>query len=246
MRAGSRSERSSRPNWSPPSRARVSCGLSRRPSRRASVSRIESPTAMPTESLTCLKRSRSITITVGRMVESAVREGERGVEPVEEQFAVRQAGEVVVHGVVQQALLGGLELGHVGERADEPHHFAVGADHRARLEREPQVMPVRACAGGIPGSGGRAAARARRRARRGSGRDRAGAAPRASARPSLRARRACRPSIASVSGLSEHAIVRERPSPRSCRRRRSAPARGARRRRRSRWRRRRRRHAASP
>jgi len=37
-----------------------------RVSRRASVSRIESPTAMPTESLTCLKRSRSITISVGR------------------------------------------------------------------------------------------------------------------------------------------------------------------------------------
>ncbi len=87
-----------------------------RPRRRASVSRIESPTAMPTESLTCLKRSRSITITVGRMVESALRERKRRIEPVEEQLAVRQAGEVVVHGVVQQALLGGLELGDVGER----------------------------------------------------------------------------------------------------------------------------------
>ena len=39
--------------------------LIERVSRRAKVSRIESPTAMPTESLTCLKRSRSITINVG-------------------------------------------------------------------------------------------------------------------------------------------------------------------------------------
>src|SRR5271170_2132944 len=66
MRAGSCSDIRIRPNWSPASRARVSCGLRMRVSRRASVSRIESPTAMPTESLTCLKRSRSITISVGR------------------------------------------------------------------------------------------------------------------------------------------------------------------------------------
>ena len=48
-----------------------------------------------------------------------------------------------MHGVVQQPLLGGLELGHVGERADQSHHLAVRADHRPRLEREPQVMAVR-------------------------------------------------------------------------------------------------------
>ena len=36
------------------------------------------------------------------------REGERGLEPVVEELAVRQAREVVVHRVVQQALLGGL------------------------------------------------------------------------------------------------------------------------------------------
>ena len=62
---------------------------------------------------------------------SARANDERGFEAVEEQLAVRQAGEVVVHRVVQQPLLGGLELGHVGQRADEAHHFAVGADHRA-------------------------------------------------------------------------------------------------------------------
>ena len=69
---GSRSDRRMSANWSPARRASVSCGLSSRPSRRASVSRIESPTAMPTESLICLKRSRSITITVGLIAGSAL------------------------------------------------------------------------------------------------------------------------------------------------------------------------------
>ena len=48
-----------------------------------------------------------------------------------------------MHGVVQQPLFGVLEFGDVGQRADQPHHLAVGADHRPRLEREPQVMAVR-------------------------------------------------------------------------------------------------------
>ena len=42
-----------------------------------------------------------------------------------------------MHGVVQQAFLGSLELGHVAQRADQPHHFAIGADHRPRAQREP-------------------------------------------------------------------------------------------------------------
>ncbi len=78
----------------------------------------------------------------GRSVGVGLGEAEHGVEPVEEQFAVGQAGEIVVHGVVQQPLLGGLEFGHVGERADEPDDFAVGADDRPRAQREPQIMPV--------------------------------------------------------------------------------------------------------
>ena len=98
---------------------------------------------MPTESLTCLKRSRSITITVGADRRIRLGEGQHRFEPVEEKLPVRQAGEIVVHGVVQQPLFGGLEFGDVGERADEAHHLAVGADHRARLEREPEIMAVR-------------------------------------------------------------------------------------------------------
>ena len=67
--------------------------------------------------------------------------GHRG-EPVDEQLAVRQAGQVVVHGVVQQPLFGILGFGDVGQRADDARHFAVGADHRARLQREPHEVAV--------------------------------------------------------------------------------------------------------
>ena len=41
--------------------------------RRASVSRMESPAERPTDSLTCLKRSRSMTSTVGRSARPAPR-----------------------------------------------------------------------------------------------------------------------------------------------------------------------------
>ena len=69
-------------------------------------------------------------------------QAEHGFEPVEEQLAVGQAGEIVVHGVVQQPLFGGLEFGDVGQRADQADDFAVGADHRPRAQREPQIMAV--------------------------------------------------------------------------------------------------------
>ena len=108
MRSGSRSESRIMANSSPAMRASVSCGFSSRPSRRDSVSRIESPAEKPTDSLTCLKRSMSMTSTVGRTPSSWLAKVERRLEAVVEELAVRQAGEVVVHGVVQQALLGGL------------------------------------------------------------------------------------------------------------------------------------------
>ena len=47
-------------------RANVSRGCSMRPSRRATVSRMESPAETPTESLIFLNRSMSMQITVGR------------------------------------------------------------------------------------------------------------------------------------------------------------------------------------
>ena len=48
-----------------------------------------------------------------------------------------------MHAVMQHALFGVLEFGDVGERADHARHLAVGADHRARLQREPHEMAVR-------------------------------------------------------------------------------------------------------
>ena len=143
MRSDSRSDSRISANWSPESRASVSCGLSSRPSRRASVSRIEVADRDADEVVDLLE-AVEIDHHHGRP-DRRIGLGERQhrLEPVEEQLAVRQAGEVVVHGVVQQPLLGVLELGDVGERADQPHHLAVGADHRPRLEREPQIMAVR-------------------------------------------------------------------------------------------------------
>ena len=67
---------------------------------------------------------------------------QHGFDPIKKQFAVGQASQIVVHGVVQQAFFGGLERGHIGERADEPHHLAIGTDHRTRSQRKPQVMPI--------------------------------------------------------------------------------------------------------
>jgi hypothetical protein len=63
-------------------------------------------------------------------------------EAVDEQFAVRQAGEVVMHGIVQQPLLGVLGLGDVGQRADHAGDFAVGADHGPCFQREPHEVAV--------------------------------------------------------------------------------------------------------
>ncbi len=47
-----------------------------------------------------------------------------------------------MHGIVQQALFGVLVFRDVGQGADDAGDFAVGADHRARLQREPHEMPV--------------------------------------------------------------------------------------------------------
>ena len=69
-----------------------------------------------------------------------LRERQGRVEPIEEQFPVRQAGQIVVHGVVQQPFLGDLCLGDVAERADDADHIAVGPDDGPRLHAEPEIM----------------------------------------------------------------------------------------------------------
>ena len=47
-----------------------------------------------------------------------------------------------MHGIVQQAFLGVLGFGDVGERSHHAGNFAVGADHGARLQREPHEVAV--------------------------------------------------------------------------------------------------------
>ena len=104
----------------------VSCGRISRSSRRDKVRSTLSPTLSPTVSFTCLKRSISMVISVGRMA-SSVRDEDEGVgDAIEEQLAVRQAGEIVVHRVVQDAFLRLARLGHVGERAGDAHDLVVG------------------------------------------------------------------------------------------------------------------------
>ena len=60
---------------------------------------------------------------------------ERAFQPVEEQFAVGQAGQMIVDRVVQDALGRGAALGHVLERADHPHHVAAGVEHGRAFSR---------------------------------------------------------------------------------------------------------------
>ena len=75
-------------------------------------------------------------------VRLGLRVGHRGREAVEEELAVRQAREVVVHGVVQQTLLCGLGVGNVEQRADAADHLAVVAEDGPRAQAEPLVVPI--------------------------------------------------------------------------------------------------------
>ena len=71
MRGGSRSDSTNSPQLIAGERASVSFGFNSRPSLRAKLSRMESPTAMPTENIHLLEAVEIDHITVGRMVESA-------------------------------------------------------------------------------------------------------------------------------------------------------------------------------
>src|SRR5690606_25199783 len=64
------------------------------------------------------------------------------LQPVHEELAVGQAGQVVVNGVMQQPLLGLLLFGHLHHRADTADDLAVRPDDRARAQREPVIMAI--------------------------------------------------------------------------------------------------------
>ena len=97
---------------------------------------------MPTESLTCLKRSRSITITVGLIAGSALakastlsrrsRNNSRLGRPVRLSCTAscRSRSSAFLNSVTSVSV------------PDQPHHLAVRSDHRPRLDREPEVMAV--------------------------------------------------------------------------------------------------------
>ena len=64
------------------------------------------------------------------------------IKPIEKEFAVREACQVVVYRIVQQPFFGDLAVGDVREGADHAKDFAVCADHRSCAKFEPEVMPV--------------------------------------------------------------------------------------------------------
>ena len=47
-----------------------------------------------------------------------------------------------MNGIVEEPLLSGLELGDIGDRADQPDHLAVRPDDRPRPQGEPQIVAV--------------------------------------------------------------------------------------------------------
>ena len=63
-------------------------------------------------------------------------------ETVEEQLAIWKAGQIVMHGVVQQAFFCLFLLRHIDERSDTTHHFAIRADDRAGAKRIPVIVTV--------------------------------------------------------------------------------------------------------
>ncbi len=62
---------------------------------------MESPAESPAASLICLNRSMSMLMMAGRMRLSDLRERQGRADAIEEELAVRQAGQIVMHGVVQ-------------------------------------------------------------------------------------------------------------------------------------------------
>ena len=69
-----------------------------------------------------------------------LRERQDRVDAIEEKLPVRQAGQIVVHGVVQKPFLGDLCLGDVREGADNTDHLAVGPDDGTCFHAEPVII----------------------------------------------------------------------------------------------------------
>ena len=142
MRAGSCSDSSISANWSPAKRDSASRGLSRRCSRRAMVSRMVSPAEMPSPSLTCLKRSMSMTNTVGLIfssaLASAIMPSSRFMNSSRFGSPVRLSCTASCSSRSSAFFCSVMSTSVPTQRM----HLAVGADHRARPQREPVIVAV--------------------------------------------------------------------------------------------------------
>ena len=110
--------------------------------RRAVATSSWSPTAWLKPSLTTLKRSRSRNRTAHWCSGSRSRSPQGLRQPIEEQGAVRQAGEGVVKRVVNQLLLGRLAIGDVRHRARHPSRLAVCRRESPPAAEHPPVAAV--------------------------------------------------------------------------------------------------------
>ena len=119
-----------------------------------------SPTTWPSLSFTSLKRSRSRNSTATWLL-GAFGARQRVREAVDEQQAVRQAGQVVVQRLVRERLLGALAVGDVAHLHEVVARVAVGVAARASC----RSAPTRCCRRRAP-CGARACRTARRRCRR--------------------------------------------------------------------------------
>ena len=137
-----RRRRASTANSSPPRRASVSLGRVISAKRCATSRSSWSPASWPRLSLTCLNPSRSTSSTASGSRERG-RPGERLVEAIAEQRAVREPGEAVVERLVGELLLEPHALGDVAgvehDAADVPVVAQVGD---VRLEVPPLAEPV--------------------------------------------------------------------------------------------------------
>ena len=70
------------------------------------------------------------------------RKDQRCIKPVHEQFAVGQAGQIVMHRIMQEPLFGGLDAGDIGQGAYDPHDLVVIADHGPGFERIPEEFAL--------------------------------------------------------------------------------------------------------
>ncbi len=113
-------------------RAKVSLGPRWRCSRRAMVSSRLSPSTRPSEELRLVNLSMSMMSTVGLTCGSDLAR-HRHLQPIEQQLAVGKPGQAVVHRIVQQPLVGALDVGDIAQRPTHLNERAVRTRHARRL-----------------------------------------------------------------------------------------------------------------